>query len=158
MHQLNIVSWISSPVWVEHVYRFRQTFAKLPKKFLQENNSWRLNQRQPPSAVICCSTAYSVMQLTEGFHAHEHAWLSTVNHSLYWPWRESCCCVFRCCSSGRSFRGLPPEKENKPWSASHERLPASQPAASRRLSSRSGPLAQDVWVRKWLCYSLSPFL
>lgn len=40
------------------------------------------------------------------------------------------------------------ERKQTPDPLPHERLPVSQRAASRRLSSLSGPSDQDVWVRK----------
>lgn len=89
-------------------------------KRLQKNNIWRLNHQQtPPSTSTSTSSslirdiAYSVMKLTKKRLSRACLTKSTVNHSLCWRWWESCC-IFRCRSSGRSFRGLPPEKENKP--------------------------------------------
>lgn len=127
-------------------------------KIWQKNNiwSWSRSHQQTPSSLIYY-TAYSVMQLTKGFHAHKPAWLSTVNHSLCWRWWESRC-VSGAVHLAEVSEACLQRKKTNPDPLPHERLPASQPAASRRLSSRSGPLDQDVWVWKWLCCSLSPFL
>lgn len=122
----------------------------------QKNNIWGFNHQQTPSTLVYY-TAYSVMKLTQGFHAHKHAWLSTVNHSLYWRWWESCC-VSGAVHLAEVSEACLQKKKTNPDLLPHERLPASQQAASRRLSSRSGPSDQDVWVRKWLYYSLSCLL
>lgn len=122
----------------------------------KKNNIRSLNRQQTLSSLIY-HTAYSVMKLTKGFYANRHAWPSTVNHSLCWRWWESCC-ISGAVHLAEVSEACLQRKKTNPDPLPHERLPTSQPAASRRLSSRSGPLDQDVWVRKWLCYSLSPFL
>lgn len=102
------------------------------------------------------SALANAMKLSAGLHAHGRTRPSTVNRSLCRLQRESCWCSGAVhlaeVSGGCLWR-----KKTNPDLLPCERLPASQPAASGRLSSHSGPSDQDVWVRKWLATPSAPF-